>query len=73
MVSGRFRRRVESSALFLNENAVSGVSTLVGYTSQEFDSDRRRAFRSGVANFLNGVGEADVQIIQVTDVIARRA
>ena len=56
----------------LNENVVSAVSTLVGYTSQEFDSDRRRAFRSGVANFLNGVGEADVQIIQVTDVIARR-
>ena len=55
-----------------NENVVSAVSTLVGYTSQEFDSDRRRAFRSGVANFLNGVGEADVQIIQVTDVIARR-
>ena len=48
------------------------MSTLVGYTSQEFDSERRRAFRRGVANLLPGVDETDVQITQVTDVVARR-
>ena len=54
------------------DRIVNATSTLVGYSSSDFDASRRAFFRVGIASALSAIDSDDVGITSITDVIAKR-